>query len=313
MGKRSRESAKSRRVRLKQALRIHGLALEHLSEKLKGDKELVLAAVLQDGNALLYASEELKGDKELVLAAVRQDGYALFYASEELRVDWDVVLEAVRQYSGVLPHISQKLTFNRKFMLKAVKMNGLALQHAPLGLRGDPEVSMEAVRQNPAAYKYSTVMCIPTVANTFNQEELLKHLKCQIGEHLPLQQGEVNGYCATLIFNHVSNMLSDGTGFYVFVTASKAIFTAYMSFVFTKLMASNDNDRLVTYTKLPEKVRNHQWLIKLMTNLECKFNHYGRRKHEHSNHFYDVIVPFFDTLLEHYCLSRIPMFPCNNK
>ena len=36
-------------------------------------RDLVLAAVWQDGMALRYASEELQADREIVLAAVRQD------------------------------------------------------------------------------------------------------------------------------------------------------------------------------------------------------------------------------------------------
>ena len=35
------------------------------------DREVVLAAVQQDGDALRYASEELRGDREVVLAAER--------------------------------------------------------------------------------------------------------------------------------------------------------------------------------------------------------------------------------------------------
>jgi len=37
---------------------------------LKRDKEVVMAAVSQNGNALRLASKELKEDKEFVLAAV---------------------------------------------------------------------------------------------------------------------------------------------------------------------------------------------------------------------------------------------------
>jgi len=41
---------------------------------------------------LKNASEELRGDREVVIRAVRQNGYALRYASEELRGDRDVVM-----------------------------------------------------------------------------------------------------------------------------------------------------------------------------------------------------------------------------
>ena len=60
-------------------------------------RDLVLAAVWQDGMALRYASEELQADREIVLAAVQQDGRALCFASEELQADHEIVLAAVRQ------------------------------------------------------------------------------------------------------------------------------------------------------------------------------------------------------------------------
>merc|ERR1719421_2677587 len=54
-------------------------------ESLKNDKEVVLAAVAQDGLALEYADESLKKDKDVVLAAVAQCGSALECADESLK------------------------------------------------------------------------------------------------------------------------------------------------------------------------------------------------------------------------------------
>jgi hypothetical protein len=53
---------------------------ESAAEALHADKEVVLAAVTQDGRALESAAEALHADKEVVLAAVTQDGRALMYA-----------------------------------------------------------------------------------------------------------------------------------------------------------------------------------------------------------------------------------------
>ena len=64
-----------------------GCALHHAAAELRGDREVVLAAVAQNGNALRSAAAELKGDREFVLAAVAQDGRALGYAAAELRDD----------------------------------------------------------------------------------------------------------------------------------------------------------------------------------------------------------------------------------
>ena len=41
---------------------------------MKGDRELCMAAVAQNGQALQWASEEMKGDRDVCKAAVAQDG-----------------------------------------------------------------------------------------------------------------------------------------------------------------------------------------------------------------------------------------------
>ena len=50
-----------------------GIDLEKY-KKFQNDKEVVLAAVQQNGYALQYASKELQNDREVVLAAVKQGG-----------------------------------------------------------------------------------------------------------------------------------------------------------------------------------------------------------------------------------------------
>ena len=46
-------------------------------QKLKNDKDVVLAAVKREGDMLRWASNNLKNDKEVVLAAVNKDPDAL--------------------------------------------------------------------------------------------------------------------------------------------------------------------------------------------------------------------------------------------
>ena len=40
----------------------------------KGDKDVIMAAIKQDGYALKLADEALRGDKDVVMAAVAKDG-----------------------------------------------------------------------------------------------------------------------------------------------------------------------------------------------------------------------------------------------
>ncbi len=58
-----------------------------IDESFKKDREIVLAAVKQNGWALMYVDESFKKDREIVLAAVKQNGFAIIFADETLKAD----------------------------------------------------------------------------------------------------------------------------------------------------------------------------------------------------------------------------------
>eukprot|EP01064_Diplonema_japonicum_P023652 TRINITY_DN3406_c0_g1_i4.p1 TRINITY_DN3406_c0_g1~~TRINITY_DN3406_c0_g1_i4.p1 ORF type:complete len:592 (+),score=167.79 TRINITY_DN3406_c0_g1_i4:54-1829(+) len=53
--------------------------LQHVSERLQGDKDFVLSAVKHDGLNLRYATEHLRNDPDVVRAAVQDNGLALCF------------------------------------------------------------------------------------------------------------------------------------------------------------------------------------------------------------------------------------------
>lgn len=60
--------------------------LAEASEEVRGDKDVILAAVREKAEALKYASLELRGDREIVLAACDADeGVALLLADPLIR------------------------------------------------------------------------------------------------------------------------------------------------------------------------------------------------------------------------------------
>ena len=77
-----------------------GKALQWASEEMKGDRELCMAAVAQNGRAcwraLQHASQEMKGDRELCMAAVTENGSAFIHASQEMRKNQDIITLAVQ-------------------------------------------------------------------------------------------------------------------------------------------------------------------------------------------------------------------------
>ena len=122
--------------------------------KLRADREVVLAAVTQDGYALEDAFPELRADKAVVLAAVTQNYCALKYASKALQGDKEVILAAVTQNCWVLKNVSPELQGDREVVLAAVNNDGYALEYTSQELRADREVCLVATRQEIEAVKY---------------------------------------------------------------------------------------------------------------------------------------------------------------
>jgi hypothetical protein len=76
------------------AVKNNGQALEFASTSLQEDKEVVMAAVKNDGSAIQFASALLQKDKDVLLASVKNNIYAL-YTYRELQHDKDIFMAAV--------------------------------------------------------------------------------------------------------------------------------------------------------------------------------------------------------------------------
>ena len=100
----------------------HDQALEHASEALKGDKEIVTAAVNQNGKSLKHASEVLRADRNIVMAAVvHSDGMPYQFASEALRGDKEIVTAAyVRCFEA--KYASEELKSDEKFLESELRL-----------------------------------------------------------------------------------------------------------------------------------------------------------------------------------------------
>jgi hypothetical protein len=68
-----------------------GSALEYASDRLKGDREIVITAVKNMGWVFAYASPELKADKEFVKLVVQEAKDNLAQASAELQQDEELL------------------------------------------------------------------------------------------------------------------------------------------------------------------------------------------------------------------------------
>ena len=92
------------------------------------------------------APSEIRGDKDVVLAAVQSDGHALRWSSQELRRDKEVVLEALRTTPFALQHAAPELQSDKEVVMTAVSACGRCMQWASVELRADREVALAAAR-----------------------------------------------------------------------------------------------------------------------------------------------------------------------
>ena len=98
----------------------HTTGMSSTDEQMPGlERQRWLDLLAQGGRALQYAPAELKGDRELVLAAVKSFGGALEFASQRLKADREVVLTAVENDEDVLEYASVALHCDSDFMLAA--------------------------------------------------------------------------------------------------------------------------------------------------------------------------------------------------
>jgi len=101
--------------------------LENLSEDLRNDHVVVLAAVKADGFSLQHAGDTLRSDRSIILAALHETGLALQFAPEEAQMDRSIVLEAVNRQGLAIQFAHISLRRDAQLVLAALEERGRAL------------------------------------------------------------------------------------------------------------------------------------------------------------------------------------------
>jgi len=109
------------------------------------DKEVVIAAVKNNGYALEFASSFLREDKEVVMAAVRNDGSAIQFAGQ-LRFDHEVIKASFKNnmYALLYHHVMN----NKELVLDAVSKMGSAIHYIPCHFLKDRDIICAAIKEN---------------------------------------------------------------------------------------------------------------------------------------------------------------------
>jgi hypothetical protein len=136
----------------------YSLPYEHVSDALKTDRDFLLEIVSLDAYCLEFFSEELKQDEQIVLAAAKHFGdAALEFGADKFKTNKNIITEAVKSSSKVLSFLAENEKNDKNLVITAVKHHGgFPLQYASEELRNDKDVVITAVGHNGAALQYAS-------------------------------------------------------------------------------------------------------------------------------------------------------------
>ena len=138
------------------AVRQNCEAFVYADPSVKDNFEFVLNLVVIWPRILGWASDRLRSLKEIVMAAVANDGMMLQHA---IYTDGDVVATATKQNAKAVKFVSTKMLERlciRQLVFEIVARNGLDLQYASQSLCENEEVVRTAVNQNWTAFEFAT-------------------------------------------------------------------------------------------------------------------------------------------------------------
>ncbi len=168
------------------------LALTHLSEALKKDKDLLLYTLDLYGSYIYYGSETIllyfdksfRDDEEIVLKAVGLHPMALQYASERLQNNTKIVLEAVNK------------TFYRRMHLE----DAIPLAYAGPKPREEEEVVFTALKNYP-----ESLQCVSASFQKKHESRILELVKNKPFSSLQYLNNTIQETNKELIAELVSN------------------------------------------------------------------------------------------------------------
>jgi len=206
------------------AVSENGLVLEFVPAIYQNNKDIVLAACLNNYKAIKYASLHVQkdrefmknimekynivkyinpllyNDKEMIMLLIKYENLwwdqdyencqniTLKYASDEFKNDYEIVLSAIKKSSYSLQYASKELQNNYNIVLTAVNKKGRTIKYASIELRNNYNIVLAAIKED--------IECVRYISKTLldNENIILTGIKS-------------NKYHTLLILEHVSDRL----------------------------------------------------------------------------------------------------------
>lgn len=156
---RARQALKSTEAGCIQLVSENGLELENLDSVFQNNKNVVLAAVRQNGRALAFAHPRLQNDNEVVREALKDEedtDFIIEHAGENFKNHREALLELIRTNEMAIGYGNDELVEDKAFILDAIDANPMVIQLLDESLKNDKEIvtralmAMSLLGQNPA-------------------------------------------------------------------------------------------------------------------------------------------------------------------
>ncbi|WP_422412858.1 MULTISPECIES: PEP/pyruvate-binding domain-containing protein [unclassified Endozoicomonas] len=131
--------------------------LKDVSQRIRGDKELVLEAIITSPEKQRHFSEELKEDKDVAIALVSNCDCELGYLRPKFKDDYDVVKAAVKKFSRSLQFASERIRSDKDFIKELVAIDVECLMDVEASLLSDREYMLDLIAVDPGAIEYAAL------------------------------------------------------------------------------------------------------------------------------------------------------------
>lgn len=129
--------------------------LDIVSERLRGNRDIVLAAVTRNGLELERVYEPLLSDRQVVLRAATQCGIALEFAPKHFLDDTEIVHAALlNMHSPALEHPCTRMRNHRGVVLAAVLLYAGNMHYIADEFKGDKEIMLAALTRYTYTYYF---------------------------------------------------------------------------------------------------------------------------------------------------------------
>lgn len=137
------------------AVRNDGSSYVYVTGDLALDPEIIVAAVTCKPSVFIGLPEPLRDDREIAWAAVGRDAMLLNHAGPNLVKDLEFVRAVVGIYGGAFRHVAKELMNNKELAILALENDGYEFSMLGDGLQHDRDVALVAASNMAGVIKHT--------------------------------------------------------------------------------------------------------------------------------------------------------------